>query len=142
MRHAATKTTSLKWARSSDDERLRYHVQQCDYSDNEQDLQVTRRVRKDNHRLVDDDRRLIRLKYMKKHRMKSHPMVLDIACQSVEFHCAVLQLVGAEIPYAVVPADASRWGLVVKLWSAGIPYALVPAVASRWGPIQKFVTSF
>ena len=76
------------------------------------DLHVQPKVDEDSNKHADDDCRLIRLEYMKKHRMKSHPMVLDIACQSVEFHCAVLQLVGAEIPYAVVPADASRWGLV------------------------------
>ena len=112
--------------------KLHIHEQQCDHSvhhdDNilqdiiaecveeemelQSDLHVQLQVDEDNNKLADDDRRLIRLKYMKKHRMKSHPMVLDIACQSVEFHCAVLQLVGAEIPYAVVPADASRWGLV------------------------------
>ena len=72
--------------------------------------------------------------------MKSHPMVLNIACQSVEFHCAVLQRVGAEIPYAVVPADASRWGLIeVSSSVVGFPYAVVPAVASRWGPSASVV---
>ena len=46
--------------------------------------------------------------------MKSHPMVLNMACQSVVLQCAVLDAVGAEIPYAVVPADASRWGPIVR----------------------------
>ena len=112
--------------------KLLSHEQQCDHSvhqyDNilqdaiaedveeemelKPDLHVQLKVDEDSNKHADDDCRLIRLEHMKKHRMKSHPMVLDIACQSVEFHCAVLQLVGAEIPYAVVPADASRWGLV------------------------------
>ena len=44
-----------------------------------------------------------------------------------------------ENPYAVVPAVASRWGLVGMLLSLGIPYANVPAVASRWGPNTSMV---
>ena len=71
---------------------------------NEQELQVLQRVSEENHGLVEVDCRLIRLEYTTKYSTNFHPTVTEMSCSN--------SASSNENPYAVVPADASRWGLV------------------------------
>ena len=75
-------------------------MQHCDCSENEQELHVLQRVSEENHRLVEDDCRLIRLEYSTKHSAYPHPMVTEMSCSNAAS--------SNETPYAVVPADASH----------------------------------
>ena len=80
-------------------------------AEKEQELHVLQRVSEVNHILVEVDCRPIRLEYATKHSSKFHPMVTEMSCSNAA--CS------NENPYAVVPADASRWGPIVKwltLW--------------------------
>ena len=90
----------MKWSRPSDGERLQGHVQRK----KEQELHVLQRVSEVNHILVEVDCHPIRLEYTTKHSSKFHPMVTEMSCSNAAS--------SNENPYAVVPADASRWGLV------------------------------